>query len=191
MTKLPSRVLLLLISFSLTASIARAQCLVHATSGTVTAIHPKIQMTSAATDDGTPGAFEWLSKVGGTANFDKSVSVDATPVEKFTAMGAQTIVYYCGIGNVRTIVALRDLGTTPLIKTLGIVLKFDRKARQLTIMNLSAATEIFQLDAKTVGDTSEGVASNFKYDYIKNEQVRVLATQSNGVENAILITPAY
>jgi hypothetical protein len=191
MMKPLSRALALATCLFLFSPIANAQYKVHAMSGTVTVIHPKIQMTTLETDDGTSGSFEWLTKTGETVDFDKSVSADSTPADKFTTKGAQVIAFYFGSGSVRTLVALRDLGTTPLTKAMGIVLRFNKKAHQLTIMNMTGAEETFQLDAKTVTDTDTGVAVNFKYDFTKNEQVRVLATQTPGGEKALLIVPAY
>lgn len=189
--KLLSKALVFATCFSVATSVALAQYKVHAMSGTVTAIHPKIQMTTLAPDDGTSGSFEWLSKTGGTVDFEKSISSKATPVEKFTTKDAHVIAYYFGSGNVRTLVALQDLGPAPVDSALGIVLRFNRKGHQLTIMNMSGAEETFQLDAKTVGDTDTGVMTNFKYDYTKNEQIRVLSTKSGTVETALLIVPAY
>src|ERR1700679_4013335 len=46
--------------FTLVPSIAHAQERVHALSGTVTSINPKIQMIEVATDDGSPGHFRWM-----------------------------------------------------------------------------------------------------------------------------------
>ena len=160
-------------------------------SGTITVVHPKIQMTDIATDDGTSGSFEWLAKTGEAVDFDKSVSADTVTPDKLTTKDAQIIAFYFGTGNARTLVAVRDLGTTPLIKAMGIVLLFNKKAHQLTLMNMAGAEETFQLAAKTNTDTYLGVAANFKYDFSKKQQVHVLATQANGAEKALLIVPAY
>ena len=68
-------------------------------------------MTEIDTDDGTSGHFEWLTKPGGAIDFDKAVSADAIAADKFTTRDTHVIVYYCGVGDVRTMVALRDVGT--------------------------------------------------------------------------------
>jgi hypothetical protein len=186
--KLLSRASLLAICFSLAISIAKAQEMVHAVSGTVTTVHPKIQMTDIETDDGSPGSFEWpKSRV--SMEFDKNVSAETVAADKFTALQTHVIVYYYGVGEVRTMVAVHDLGTGPFVKSAGRVVKLDRRSHVLTIQNSTGGEETFTIDAKTVADTEIGVATNYKFDYNKGIQVRVLATQSSGSQTALLIAP--
>lgn len=188
--KLLSRAFLLTICFSLTVSTAKAQEMVHAVSGTVTTIHPKIQMTDIQTDDGSPDSFQW-TKSGVSMNFDKGVSADAVTADKFTTLQAHVIAYYYGVGEVRTLVALHDVGTGPFVKSIGRVVKLDRRAHLLTIQNSKGGDETFAIDAKTVADTDTGVVTNYKFDYNKGVQVRVLATQANGSQTALLIFPVF
>ncbi len=49
------------------------------------------------------------------------------------------IVYYYGVGTVRTVVALRSLGPGPLTKSRGTVVKFDKGDHPLSIKNQSGA----------------------------------------------------
>jgi hypothetical protein len=175
--------------FSVAASTAVAQEIVHALSGTVASVNAKIKMTEINTDDGTSGHFEWLKNAGLSISFDKSVKTDATEADKFTAKGDHVIVYFIGDGDVRTIIALRDLGAGPLEKTSGTVVKLNRHDRLLTIQNTAGAEESFHLDPKTVGDTTMGVMEDFKFDFSKGDQVRVTATPGNGGETALLIAP--
>jgi len=186
-----SRVLALASCLILTSVAAQAQFKIHALTGAITVAHPKIQMTTIATDDGSSGSFEWLAKTGGAIDFDKSVSAGTVTPDLLTTKDTQVIAFYFGTGSVRTLVALRDLGTAPLIKAMGIVLRYNKKAHILTIMNMDGAEENFQLDSKTVIDTDTGVTVNYKAEFTKNEQVHVLATKGTGSENALLIVPAY
>jgi hypothetical protein len=189
--KLLSKIVLLATCFSLAPSIAIAQQRVHALSGTVTAIDPKIQMTEIDTDDGSSGHFQWITKAIGPIDFDKSVSADAIAADKFTTLQTHVIVYFCGEEEVRTLVALRDLGAGPLANRTGTVVKLDRHEHLLTIKNSKGGEESFHLDPKTVVDTEFGVATNYKFDLSKGTQVRVLATQANGSQTALLITPDF
>jgi hypothetical protein len=188
--RLLSRAVVFATCFSLAATILHAQQMVHAVSGTVTTIHPKIQMTDVETDDGSAGSFEW-TKPGVSMNFDKSVSADATTADKFTTLQAHVIVYYYYIGDVRTVVALHDVGAGPFINSIGKVVKLDRRDHLLTIQNSKGGQETFNIDAKTVADTETGVVTNYKFDYSKGVQVRVLATQANGSQTALLIFPIF
>jgi hypothetical protein len=177
------------VCFSVAASTAVAQDIVHALAGTVTGINPKIRMTEIATDNGTSGHFEWLKKSGDSINFDKSVKADAVDVDKFTSKGAHVIVFFVGDGDIRTIVAMRDLGSGPLEKTSGTVVKLNRHDRVLTIKNSAGAEESFRIDAKTVADTTNGVSEDFKFDFSKGDEVRVTAAPSGSGETALLIAP--
>jgi hypothetical protein len=188
--KLLSKIVLLATCFSLAPSIAIAQQRVHALSGTLKTIYPKIQMTEIDTDDGSSGHFQWLKKSDGAIDFEKNVSADAIAADKFTTKDTHVIVYFCGEGEVRTIIALRDLGAGPLANSTGTVVKLDRHEHLLTIKNSKGGEESFHIDPKTVADTEYGVATNYKFDLSKGTQVRVLSTQANGSQTALLITPA-
>lgn len=175
--------------FSAIASAAAAQEIVHALAGTVESVNAKIKMTEIDTDNGTSGHFEWLKKTGTDINFDKNVKADATEAEKFTTKGAHVIVYFIGDGDIRTIIAVHDLGSGPLEKASGTVIKFSRKERLLTIKTAAGAEATFRVDPKTVADTTTGVTEDFKFDFSKGDQVRVTYVASNGGETALLIAP--
>jgi hypothetical protein len=169
---------------------ALAQSMIHAVSGTVTSISPKIRMIEIATDDGTSGHFQWMSKSDGPIMFDKTVSSDSTAVDKFATKGSHVIVYYFGDGEIRTAVAVRDLGSVPMKLISGKVIKCDRHDHLLTIHNDSGAEVTFHLDPKTVGDTETGVEQGFHFNFDKGTAVRVTATQVDDGVTALLIAPA-
>jgi hypothetical protein len=188
--KLSSRAVLIATCFFLAVSIANAQEMIHAVSGTVTTIHPKIQMMDIETDDGSSGSFQW-SKSSVAMDFDKSVSAKAIAADKFTTLHTPVIAYYYGVGQVRTIVALHKLGAGPFIKSIGRVVKLDRHDHMLTIKNNTGGEETYHIDAKTVADTDTGVVTNYKFDFNKGVQVRVVARKANGSETALLIFPVF
>lgn len=169
---------------------ALAQSMIHAVSGTVKSVNPNIRMIEIATDDGTPGHFQWMAKSDGPIMFSRNVSEDSTAVDKFTTKGSHVIVYYFGDGEVRTAVAVRDLGSVPVKLISGKVIKCDRHDHLLTIHNDSGAEVTFHLDPKTVGDTETGVEEGFHFDFDKGEAVRVTATPADGGSTALLIAPA-
>jgi hypothetical protein len=175
--------------FSVIASTAVSQQRVHALSGTVKAVYPKVSLTQIATDDGSDGHFNWAAKSAGPVDFDKSVSADAIAADKFTTLEAHVIVYYFGGNDLRTIVSLRDLGAGPFTNTSGAIVKFNKHDHLLTIKNAEGAEETLHLDPKTVADTATGVAQNYKFDFSKGDRVRIMAATSNGAVTALLITP--
>ncbi len=169
---------------------ALAQSMIHAVSGTVTSISPKIRMIEVTTDDGTSGHFQWIAKSDGPIMYSRTVSADATAVDKFAAKGSHVIVYYFGEGEVRTAVAVRDLGNSPVKLISGTVIKCNRHDRLLTIHNSSGEEVTFHLDPTTVGDTDSGVEQGFHFDFNKGQPVRVTAAQADGGATALLIAPA-
>jgi hypothetical protein len=177
-------------SFAFALSIAHAQERVYAVSGTVTSINPKIQMTEVDTDDGTAGHFRWIKTPGPEIEFNKNVRVDATPADKFTTKGDHAIVYFFGEGDLRTVVALRDLGAGQVAVATGTVVKLNRKEHTLTLKKTGGDEATFHLDAKTVVTTPDGVMEDFKYDLNKGDSVRVTSSSANGSDTAWLITPA-
>jgi hypothetical protein len=169
---------------------ANAQARIYAVSGTVTSINPKIQMTEVDTDDGTTGHFRWIATPGPAIDFNKNVSADATPADKFATKGDHAIVYFFGEGDVRTVVALRDIGAGPVEVTTGTVLKLNRKERVLTMKKTSGEEATFHLDVKTVVGTPDGVMEDLKFDLNKGDSIRVTSAQEKGSDTALLIVPA-
>jgi hypothetical protein len=181
---------LIALCFAVAASPAFCQEMIHAVSGTVTAIHPKIGMIEIATDDGSSGHFNCAKTSGVSYDFDKSVKADATEAGKFTGTGAHVIVFYFGDGDVRTAVALQLLTGAPIKTITGTVVKFNRHQHLLTIKNSAGDEESFSMNSKTVTDTMTGVADDFKYDFDKGQSVQVTASAAKGIEAALLIAPA-
>jgi hypothetical protein len=168
---------------------AGAQEMIHAVSGTVTAIHPKVDMLELATDDGSSGHFQWTNKDKGSYSLDKAIKADSTNPAEIAAPGAHVIIFYFGDGNLRTAVAVETL-TQPAIKTItGTVVKLNRHQHTLVIKQASGADVSFNLVPKTVGDTTTGVATDFKFDFDKDQAVNVTAAQTDGTQSALLITP--
>jgi len=191
MMKALFRVCFVAMLISIVSTFAIAQERVHALSGTVTSINPKIEMIEVDTDDGSSGHFQWLKKSDGAIDFDKTVSADSIAVDKFTTKGAHVIVFFFGEGNVRTAVAVHDLGNGSLKKSTGTLVKLNRHDHLLTIKNSAGAEESFRLDPRTVADTSTGVMEGYKIDLGKGDMVRVTSSQANGTATAWLIVPRF
>lgn len=168
---------------------AAAQETVHAVSGTVISIHPKVAMMALKTDDGSSGDFKCVDPANHPLNFNKEVKANSIAADKFTEQGAHVIVYYFGDGDVRTAVAIRDLGKAAVTEISGTVLKFNRHDRSLLLKSSDGKEEAFSLSPETVGDTPTGVAQNFKFDFSKGNAVTVTAAQTGSTLTALLIEP--
>jgi hypothetical protein len=172
---------------SLGAFVANAQEVVHALAGTVSSMNPTEQTITIKTDDGSEGLFKDLMKSNVSFDFDKNVRAASIPASSFTRKGAHVIVYYFGGGDVRTAVALQELGVGPLQKISGSVYKFNKHEHLLTIKDAAGLSESFHIDPKTVAETSWGAVEGEKFNPEKGDQVRVTAVLANGAEDALFI----
>jgi hypothetical protein len=178
---------LLLGSLTVATLAAQGQQTVHALSGKVTAIYPATKMMKVVTDDGSGGLFEVMVKANTPLNFEKNVKSMTTPAGDFNKANDQVVVFYFGDDTVRTAVAVEDLGTAPLVKSVGTIVKLDKHDHTLTIKNASGVEESFHIDAKTVGEATQGVVPGEKFDADKGAKVRVVASNENGTETALFI----
>lgn len=184
------KVCLFTVCFSIATSTASAQEMVHALAGTVTSINPKTGMIEIKTNDASSGHFKCLTNSSVPLDFDKKVSAMTTAATKFKTDGTHVIVFYFGYGDVRTVVALRDLGNGQLEKSTGTVVKFDKHEHLLTIKNNSGTEESFRISAETVADAEMGAVEGDKFDAGKGDLVRVTATLENGSKTALFIVRA-
>jgi hypothetical protein len=169
-------------------SFASAQEMIHALAGTVDNVDQKDGTIAINTDDGSRGTFKAAAKL--PAALDKSLRADVIPAAEFTSKSEHVIVYYIGDSEVRTAVAVKDLGHAALEKDTGTVVRFDKHAHLLTIKNDKGTELSFHIAPNTVTETSTGAVEGFKFDLDKGQSVRITATGANGDETALFIVPA-
>ena len=182
-----SRLCLLLGVCSSTIFAVRAQEVVHALSGTVSAIDAKDKTIDIKTADGSEGMFKDLTKADVALDFDKAIRSDSTPAESFSKQGVNVIVFYYGDTDVRTVVALRDLGPGPFTRSNGTVDKFNRHEHLLVLKDSTGATQSFHIDPKTVVEGAVGAIEGDRYDPQKGERLYVLSAAGNGNPEALFI----
>ena len=166
---------------------ATAQEVVHALCGTVRSIDSTAKTISVATDDGSEGLFQDFTKPNVALDFDRKIRAEATAAAAFTKNGVRVIVYYFGNSDVRTAVALQDLGTGPFETTIGTVVKFNRNEHVMTLKNKSGVEVTFHLNPKTVAETAMGAVEGYELDLRVGDQVRVAASPLSGSESALFI----
>jgi hypothetical protein len=171
------------------AVVVNAQEVVHALSGTVSAIHPGTKTIFIKTNDGSDGLFKDLTQSNVSLLFDKEIRSRTTPADAFKDQGAQVIVYYIGGGfgafADRTAVALQSLGAGPIEKSTGTVV--SSRKHVLTIKTDSGTQETFQIGDSAVAETATGVMNADKFDPEKGDQVRVIADTENGRKNLLFV----
>jgi len=169
------------------ASAASAQEIVHALAGKVIAVSAQSNTIQVATDDGSQDVFGVLTQKDVPLAFEKSVKALTVPASSFNKANCQVVVFYFGDDQAMTSVALEDLGSSPLTKAVGTVVKLDKRQHLITIKSDSGQLQTFHMDAKTLADCSSGVVEGDKYDPDKGSKVRITATTGNGAPTALFI----
>jgi hypothetical protein len=173
--------------FSLATLGGNGQEIVHALTGTVSGINPNAKTITVFTDNRSEGHFECWTNLNTRITFDKKLRSDAIPADAFREKGAYVIVFYFGTGDVRTVVALRNLGKGPFRKSVGTVLKFDRGDHLLTVKDQSGSIDSFTVNADLVVETGMGATEGLKYQPQRDEQVKVTSSEISGTATALLI----
>jgi hypothetical protein len=164
-----------------------AQEVVHALSGTVNNLNLAAKTITVITDDGSGGTFKAMMDSKTQVEFDKTLRADATAADAFKKKETRVIVYYFGGGDVRTVVALRDLGPGPFTKSSGTVVKFEKGEHSLSIKDQAGAIESFKVTRSTVADTGSGAVEGLKFEPGKGDQVQVISTGVNGNATALFV----
>lgn len=181
------RLVLITASCTLFAVPLIGQEVVHALAGTVQSINPTAGTININTDDGSEGIFEDLSRSDSSTDYDKKIVAEATPARKFGKNSTHVIVYYCGDGAERTVIALQDLGAGPLEKDSGTVVKFDRHHHLLTIESSAGTQQSFTIAPHSVAETSIGAVNGYQFDPERGDRVRVTAAPGKDGETALFI----
>jgi uncharacterized protein YrzB (UPF0473 family) len=154
--------------------------------GTVRSINSTAHTITVDTDDGSEGFFKDLTNTSVSLDFDKRIRAD-TAAAAFTKNGVRAIVFYFGDSDVRTAVALQNLGIGPFQNSSGTVVRFHRNEHVLTLERNSGDEESFQIIPKTVAETALGAVTGYELDFHDGDRVRVTAAPSNRGEEALLI----
>ena len=164
-----------------------AQEVVHALSGTVNNVNLAARTITVITDDGSGGTFKAMTDSKTPVEFDKTLRADAIAAETFKKKETRVIVYYFGEGDVRTAVALRDLGPGPFTKSSGTVVKFEKGDHSLSIKDQAGLVESFKVTRSTVADTGSGAVDGLKFEPGKGDQVQVISAGANGSATALFV----
>lgn len=164
---------------------AKAQQVVHAVSGVVTAVDPAKSLIAIKTNDDSEGNFHYKKQVKADLEFDKDLREGTAEPDGFNRVGDHVVAYYFGEGTQRTIVALKDFGATGLKAASGTVVKAKRHA--LVLKTTAGETESFDIAKGASAETPVGVVSGFKLDVDAGTRATVRYTESNGLKIAQFI----
>ena len=164
-----------------------AQEIVHALSGTVVTVDPGAKMIQLKTDDGSEGLFKLPANPDMPLQFNAGVRAMTVPAAQFTKTNTAVLLYFIGDGDVRTAVAVQDLGSGPLLKTGGVVTKMDKHDHQLLLKTDAGKSATLAITPKTVAETPDGVMEAERFDPKKGDNLTAVATGPAGSATALFV----
>ncbi len=171
----------------LAAASLPAQEVVHALTGTVSAINGVAKTMTVFQDNGSQGVFADAPNPKLRIAFDKRVAAGTTPAQSFDKKGSYAIVFYVGDNDARTAVAVKSLGPGPFTSISGTVQKFDGHDHSITVEDASGAAQTFRIDDQTVAEGAFGAEEGLKFHADKGDQVRVVGSKVNGTAMALFL----
>ena len=172
---------------SLPACLA-AQEVVHALTGTVSSIDQATHSISVLQDVGGDTTYHDLTNPKTRVDFDKKVQALTISADAFKDKGAYVIVFYFGMDENRTAVAIKNLGSGPFSSTVGTVKDFDR-GRSVTVKDESGAVQTFKITPDTVAEAGSGVVEGTRFSVGRGDQVRIVSSVQGGSPTALFIRP--
>jgi len=166
---------------------ATAQQVVHALTGTVSAIDDLSKTLIVFQDNGAEGQFKDMTGAKNHVVIDKKVTLESTSPEAFKKKGAYVIVFYCGDNDDRTAVALRNLGAGPFTSVEGSVVKYDGKGHSISLQDKSGTMQTFKIAQDTVAEGYMGVVDGYKFQAQKGDRVRVVGTTDPAGTTALFV----
>ncbi|HXS76226.1 MAG TPA: hypothetical protein VN753_08615 [Terracidiphilus sp.] len=178
---------ILVSSFSLLMPGLTAQEIVHALCGTVSSVDLSSKTITLFQDTGSPATFNVMSSSNKRIDFDKKIAGDVTAAKEFQKQGAYVILFYFGINENRTAVALKNLGAGPFSSTSGEVTDWNGHDRKLSVRDKNGATRTFTVGPQTVAETYMGVVNGTKFDIDKGENVRIVSSRNEASPTVLFI----
>jgi hypothetical protein len=166
---------------------ATAQEIVHAVTGTVSGIDASHQTITLFQDGGSRSTFKVMLSSTTRISFDKRAADDTTAAKEFQKQGAYVILFYFGMNENRTAVALQGLGDGPFSSNSGEVRAFDRHNGTITVIGKDAKKHSFKLNDRTVAETYAGAVDASEFHAEKGTHVQVVSAMEKGTPTALFI----
>ncbi len=163
-----------------------AQEVIHALTGTVSAINETTKTITVLQDNGSNGVFRQMSDPKTRVAFDKKVADATTAAREFNKSGAYAIIFYFGGSENPTAVALKNLGAGPFESTVGTVTKVEGH-KSITVADDAGALHTFKIDKDTVAEGGFGAVVGDKFSVNKGDHVRVVSGTVGGESTALFM----
>lgn len=163
-----------------------AQEIVHALTGTVSAIDARSGAITVLQDDHSTAVFERADDKNALSAIDKRIATDTILAGAFDKSGAYSIIFYYGDGDARQVVALKTLGKGPFSSTEGTVEKYNR-LKSIAIKDSSGAVHAFTIDPATVAETNFGAIPAKRFSADKGDHVRIVSSSASGTDTVVFV----
>lgn len=163
------------------------QEIIHALTGTISGIDAADKTITVLQDNGDQGIFHALTDSKTRIAFNKKVEAQSTAAHQFDKQGAYAIIFYYGMNDNRTAVAVKGLGAGPFSAVSGTITKYDGHSRSVTVQDEKGAEQTFRIDPDTVAETGVGVVDGQKFDPHKGDRIRVVMSQVGGAATALFV----
>jgi len=166
---------------------ATAQEIVHALTGTVSTIDPSNKTITVFQDSGSASTFKVMTSAKTRISFDEEVSKASTPAKEFEKQGSYAILFYYGMDQNRTAVAVKGLGEGPFSSTKGQVTDWDGHSHTLVVTSQDGAKHTFKVGEETVAETYSGAVDGSDFRVEKGDRVRVVSSGKGGNRTALFV----
>src|SRR5579863_3335982 len=167
--------------------LAAAQEVVHALTGTVSAINTASKTITVFQDNGKNGVFNEFSGARSHLAFDKKLAQVTTDASAFNEQGAYAIVFYYGVLEDPTVVAVKPLGKGPFASSEGTVTSFNGHDHSLSVADNSGTVTTFRLSADSVAEGGAGAMEASRLQIRKGDHVRIVSATVDGVATALFV----
>ena len=168
-------------------AVASAQEVIHAMTGTVRSINTAQKSFTLFRDGGSLITFKVMTGSKTQIDKDEKILSDATSAETFDKKDAYVIVFYYGMADNPTGVAIRALGTGPFTATVGTVTSFNGRDELVSVKDESGAIRNYKIKADTVAESDFGVVEGFKIHPEKGGHIRVVGAVNKDGATALFL----
>lgn len=166
---------------------AAAQEIVHALTGTVSSIDVSQKSITVFQDGGAKNTFKVMSSPKTRIAFDKRLENEATSAQQFQKQGAYVILFYFGMDQNRTAVAVKNLGQGPFSSVTGNVTSWDGHNHKLVVAGKDGKPHSFTVNDQSVVETYRGAVNGSDFDADKGDHIRVVSSMKNGTPTALFL----
>ena len=167
--------------------LASSQEVVHALTGTISSINSASKTITVFQDNGNRGTFNEMGDAKTRLSFDKKVAQETVNAASFTDQGAYAIVFYYGMVENPTVVAVKALGKGPFASSEGTITSFNAHDHSLSITDQSGTVSTFKLAADSVAEGSTGAVEALKLQARKGDHVRIVSATVDGSPTALFV----